>query len=224
MLIYKATNIINDKSYIGQTVNSLEYRKNKHRNEAFKYQKTRFHKAIVQYGFDKFVWNIVEDGINNLQTLDEREVHWISFYDTYNNGYNDTKGGHSIRGYRFTKEDKKKMSKSHLGKSNGPHSEETKLKISNAQLGSKNSMFGKKGKDSPRMGIKHSKESIQKIKLSKAKYKYILEGFNQYLRFISADEICKHFKNFNETTLLRHIRSGKVYKGWKVTREPIKCQ
>lgn len=223
MIIYKATNIINDKSYIGQTVGSLDSRKNKHYNEAFEYQKTRFHKAIVRYGLDAFIWSIIEDGINDLQTLDEREVYWVAHFDTYNNGYNDTKGGHAIRGYRFTKVDRKKMSLSHLGKSNGPHSKETKKKISESQKGSNNSMFGRRGKNNPRTGTKHSKESIQKMILSSAQYKYILEGFNQCLNFISAKEICKHFKDFNETTLLRHIKNNKVYKGWKITREPIKC-
>lgn len=113
MLIYKATNIVNNKVYIGQTVKSLEKRKTKHLCEAFKYERTRFHKAIVKYGPDNFIWEVLEDNIQSIENLDDKEIYWIKSYDSFNKGYNDTKGGNSIRGYRFTKKDKIKMSKSH---------------------------------------------------------------------------------------------------------------
>ena len=56
MIIYKATNKINGKVYIGQTINSLEHRKSGHEREA-RYQKETsvyFHNALLKYGFYNF--------------------------------------------------------------------------------------------------------------------------------------------------------------------------
>ena len=92
MLIYKATSKTTGKVYIGQTQQSLDERIRQHKraSEAKQYH---FYNAIRNYGFDDFMWEIVEDNINNVDLLNEREIYWINYYNAYEDGYNATRGG-----------------------------------------------------------------------------------------------------------------------------------
>jgi group I intron endonuclease len=94
MIIYKVTNKINNKVYIGQTTLSLDERRKYHYKESRrKNDTTYFHNALNKYHYEDFVWEILEDNIDNIDTLNEKEIYYISFYDTYFNGYNETTGG-----------------------------------------------------------------------------------------------------------------------------------
>lgn len=86
-VIYKATNKINGHSYIGQTTN-FQRRKMEHLSCKCA---SVFAKALKKYGKENFIWEILEECNNN--ELDEREIYWISYYNTYYNGYNSTQGG-----------------------------------------------------------------------------------------------------------------------------------
>lgn len=93
-LIYKFTNKINNKIYIGQTTCRLQDRINKHLQDSNK-DDLYFHRALVKYGIDSFDIEVLEDQIP-LCSLDEREVYWIKACDAYytsGKGYNMTKGG-----------------------------------------------------------------------------------------------------------------------------------
>lgn len=92
-LIYKFTNKINNKIYIGQTTQTLEQRINKHLQQLD--DNTYFHRALKKYGINNFDVKIIEQNIP-LNELDDREIYWIKYYDSYytsNKGYNLTKGG-----------------------------------------------------------------------------------------------------------------------------------
>lgn len=92
-LIYKYTNKINNKIYIGQTKTKLEIRHYKHLTQLK--DNTYFHRAIKKYGENNFDLEIIEDDIP-LNKLDEREIYWIKYFDSYftsGKGYNETKGG-----------------------------------------------------------------------------------------------------------------------------------
>ena len=94
-LIYKATNKLNNKSYIGQTIKTLEERQKEHFYMAFNKNKdTYFYKALRKYGKENFEWEILENNILKEQ-LNEKEKFWINYYDTFNQGYNLTQGGDS---------------------------------------------------------------------------------------------------------------------------------
>ena len=94
-IIYKITNDINNKVYIGQTTNPLEKRWYDHQYSARNPREDNdnvLYRAMRKYGIGHFSISVVEQVDDNL--LDEREIYWIEFYNSYNpNGYNSTLGG-----------------------------------------------------------------------------------------------------------------------------------
>ena len=94
MFIYKATSATTGKVYIGQTTQTLQERISQHNSHAFGHQYNyHFHNAIRKYGAEDFTYEIIEDGIKSVETLNEREKYWISYYNSYYDGYNSTMGG-----------------------------------------------------------------------------------------------------------------------------------
>ena len=83
-----ATNIINGKKYIGQTKRDFLIRQTEHLKARDNYL---FHVALRKYGSENFIWTILEECSNEL--LNEKETFWIEYYNSYNKGYNQTKGG-----------------------------------------------------------------------------------------------------------------------------------
>ncbi|WP_088041536.1 GIY-YIG nuclease family protein [Bacillus sp. EAC] len=113
-IIYRATNTVNGKMYIGQTVKTLQVRMVNHRSDAMgKVSKSNyhFHRAIRRYEFEAFEWEVIDEA-DNYEDLNEKEKYWIDYYDTFNNGYNMTVGGEGSNGYIITEEDTLKRIKS----------------------------------------------------------------------------------------------------------------
>ena len=91
-IIYKITNKVNGKSYIGQTRYTIEFRWRQHQH---KKDNTNFHNAIHKYGIENFNIEILEEC--DIEDLNSREIFYIAKYDTFNNGYNLTIGGDGNR-------------------------------------------------------------------------------------------------------------------------------
>ena len=89
--IYKITNKINNKCYIGQTVKPIETRWKRHLKDTKKNSTYPLHRAIRKYGKENFIIEEIEKCEAKL--LDEREIYWINFYNSFKNGYNATLGG-----------------------------------------------------------------------------------------------------------------------------------
>lgn len=130
MIIYMATNLINNKKYIGQTTRTLEERQKQH-ERAYRYKSSKnniISRAINKYGKENFSWEVI-DTAETIEELNTKEEYWISYHNTLKEngcGYNDKKGGN-----------------------NHTHSQRTKDLIGIAQLGIKNHMYGKTGSDNP---------------------------------------------------------------------------
>lgn len=94
--IYIIKNKINNKVYIGQTINSLSYRFGQHtRAPLNKCHKNSIDYAIQSLGIENFFIELLEEC--PISELDTKEIYWINFYDSYNNGYNLTRGGQFSR-------------------------------------------------------------------------------------------------------------------------------
>lgn len=89
--IYKISNLINGKNYIGKTNFSIEKRFKEHCCDAYKENENHrpLYAAMRKYGIENFVIELIEETDNP----EEREQFWIKYYNTYENGYNATKGG-----------------------------------------------------------------------------------------------------------------------------------
>ena len=95
--IYKITNNINNKVYIGQTTMSTKLRFQNHisscrrgKNNCYK-----LYRAFRKYGFENFSVETLEECLAS--ELNEREKYWIEFYDSTKFGYNVSIGGNVTR-------------------------------------------------------------------------------------------------------------------------------
>lgn len=92
MIIYKITNKINNKIYIGQTINPLLKRQKQHINYANKItSNTHFAHAIRKYGPGGFIVEEI-DAADTQEGLDEKEHYWITYYNSTVLGYNEADG------------------------------------------------------------------------------------------------------------------------------------
>ena len=152
-IIYCWRNVHNGKRYIGQT-NNPKRRYKEHKRHLGNYSGANlFHRALNKYSsMSDWEYTIIEEVPKEM--LDEREIYWIAFYDSFNQGYNMSKGGLRHDGYELPEESRRKISEALKGKN---FSEETRRKISEAL----------KGKPPGNKGKKLSEESRRKISKSR---------------------------------------------------------
>lgn len=93
--VYKITNDVNGKMYIGQTSRTLEERFEEHRKEALQKRSEGrpLYDAIRMYGICHFHIEVIEE----TDCPKEREIYWVEYYGTFKNGYNATLGGDGKR-------------------------------------------------------------------------------------------------------------------------------
>lgn len=104
-IIYKHTNLINGKVYIGQTCQKPEARWDNGNG----YSKCpKFYLAIKKYGWENFNHEILESNLTKAEA-GLREQYWIAFYNSQEEGYNISPGGEHNT---YPKESREKMSKS----------------------------------------------------------------------------------------------------------------
>jgi group I intron endonuclease len=97
--IYKATNKINGKVYIGFTHKTLNERVAGHTRSALVKQKnTKFYAAIRKYGIKNFVFEIIYQSKDKKHCHNVMENYFIKEYDSIQNGYNQTEGGLGVLG------------------------------------------------------------------------------------------------------------------------------
>lgn len=163
MYIYKTTNTINNKIYIGQyTGKKLDYLGS---GSIFlkalkKYKRINFSKEILEY-------------CSSMEELNKQEIYWIKYYNATDKkiGYNLSDGGSGTLGYKFTEEQKEKMSSSHKGlKQSGETIKKRQSKIKGLKRSDesrKNISIGLKKlyetREHPRLGEKHSAKTKRRI-------------------------------------------------------------
>lgn len=170
--LYKITNTITNKSYIGWTGKTVEGRWNTHKADALKNKDNRkFYNSIRKHGVD--CWTV--ETLCEVDTIAEaklKEIELIELFDSYNYGYNSTKGGDGNNGIIMSAESNHKRSIALKGKPKNYdrtkkrlHSKETKQKMSNSHIGKK------------KPWVKWNKDQIEKRAMTR---RFItLEQFNQ---------------------------------------------
>ena len=177
--IYKTTNLINGKIYIGQKHSS------KFLGQSYLGSGKRFKDAVKHYGKENFKVELLEE-IETKELMDEREIYWISHYHATNKeiGYNMSEGGlvnrtlvgenNPFYGKHFTEETLNHLSKIRTGKKLRPRTKEEKEYMSNKMKGRVISQEARKklsenAKHNPNYGMrgKHvSEETKQKLRLA----------------------------------------------------------
>jgi len=139
--IYKITNLINHKIYIGKQIGN---------KKSYLGSGKLIKKAIHKYGKSNFRKEIIEYCIDNI-LLCKREIFWIDFLNSTNPkiGYNISKGGDGAT-FKMTKEQRKNVSINHHDVSginnpmfNKKHSQEAKDKIRVSKIGKSASLTTK---------------------------------------------------------------------------------
>lgn len=102
--IYKITNTINDKVYIGFTKN-FERRIVEHNRNSKKINSHLYY-AIRTYGIETFKFEIIYQSLDAEHTKNIMEHYFIEVYDSYYTGYNMTLGGDGTLGRTLTDEQK----------------------------------------------------------------------------------------------------------------------
>ena len=192
--IYKIQNVIDGKSYIGQSID-VKHREWSHFSWLLNNKHPNIHlqRAYNKYGKENFIFNVLLICEKTNLTYYEQKIS-----DTYKNLYNirsecinsnkgmkhstDTKIKMSLSqsGRKHTEETKLKISKSHMGKKISDHqknklleshlgkpiSDEIKLKISKSLTGRKMSESSIRKTASAHTGMKRSEETKQKMRVA----------------------------------------------------------
>lgn len=141
MFIYKITNKINGKIYIGQVYNkSVQDRFDRHIREANPKHPIVLDRAIYKYGKENFVCEQI-DSANSLEELNQKEKYWIKFYNSTNRniGYNLTDGGDGGNTYKYKNAEemndiKNKISIANGGKNNGQSKQIKALNVNTKEI------------------------------------------------------------------------------------------
>ena len=147
--IYRNNKIV----YVGLTTKPIEQRFNEH-IRCCKYSYCNnivLYRAMQKYGIDKFVIKEIFQCDEDIDQLRQWEIFFIEWFGTYNNGYNLTRGGDGLFGFRHSKESREKMSKRAMGNKNAignknglnyKHTNIAKEKISKAMIGKRHNFRG----------------------------------------------------------------------------------
>ena len=164
--IYKITNLINGKFYIGKT-RDFEQRKSRHILEGSSSKSNYLYRSMKKNGVNNFKFDIIYNfrhGKYSNKCANILEKHYIQKYNSFiPNGYNMTLGGEGQCGSKFSIEHKAKLSASMSGKKK---SVAHKAKLSASKLGKKISAAHKAKLLASNLGRKVSEETRAKLSAS----------------------------------------------------------
>ena len=157
-IIYKITNTVNNKVYIGQTKLTLQQRWGMHKRSVKKQSMDGLlQRAFRKYGIEVFLIDVLEDNIPNIEMLNTKEKYYIEKYASFGEcGYNMTTGG---EGFVVRQSTKNKHSCASKGRK---HSEQTKAVLREKAKQRKHSEFTKKILSEKMKGNKYSDPNILK--------------------------------------------------------------
>lgn len=156
VVIYIATNSVNEKRYIGVTRQKMAARARGHFNKAKAGSRYRFHAAIRKYGRGEFTFSVLETLSDYKEAL-KREMFYIS---SIGPEYNVTAGGEGVHGLLMSEDTRRKIAEANQGNTiwlGRKHREDSVEKMRISHLGNTNA----KGKRSP--------EAIERMRAAQRK-------------------------------------------------------
>jgi group I intron endonuclease len=174
MLIYKWTNKVNGKIYIGQTTMTMSQRISCYKRDVKNLRENKFTAkhpivfALKKYGFENFVCEVIDTATSS-DELNAKEKYWIKKLGSRDSdiGYNLLPGGdrmsgenHPNYGKILSEEHKKKLSLIQKGK------KLTKEHVRNIKKSWEQTKWKRSGKYAWSYGRKHSKETKEKLRAS----------------------------------------------------------
>ncbi len=212
--IYKITNSLNNKIYIGKsTYKNIKKLIVRYKREIlYPKPKDRYIiRAMKKYGIEVFKFEIIESNIS-FSNLNDKEIFYIEHFNTYQKGYNLTIGGEGTKGYKWSDEVKAKFSEKTKGRyigSNNPffnkkHSIETINKVIESNKRRKGC---KKGPLSEETKQKISKSLKGKVSFRKGKTYDAIKGINNHnYKEVDMDKLKKLLdEGFNCTYICKEL-------------------
>ena len=196
--VYKITNKINNKIYIGLTIQGSRTRYLHHLYEARSGSSFPIHRAIRKYGEDNFEIEVIQV-LDSPEELKELEKYYIKEYKTNNRkfGYNMTEGGDGTFGRLYSEETKEKIRQKALGRK---MSEGTKERMSLSHSKNKNEEWYKEIK----------RNAVKQSNLKRSKGVEILDIETQDTKsFISIAEASKEL-NVDRRNIQSAIRRNNL--------------
>lgn len=212
--LYKITNQINNKRYIGITFQKPPYKRwIGHKSKARNGNSLPLYNAIRKYGEDNFEFEILFENVDE-EMLYQLEVEYIKRFKTQDieYGYNLADGGKVNKGFKIPKEASIKRALKISGENHWtrriPISEETKKKISKSRLGSKmkeesriKMIEGLSGENAKWYGVKgENHPAYGRIKTEEEKFKIIskLPHRQEVIMLDDNDNILQRFFSLSE--------------------------
>ena len=191
--IYSLTNARTGKRYIGRTLKFTK-RQLEHFSALRNGRHPNNHLQRAWDLGDRFEFEIIERC--EPDKLNEREIYWIAYYDSFHNGYNQCEGGATTQGYHFSEETKRKISMKNKGRKCDPEVVQRRKDTLKRHLQEdpefarryrENLSKASKGKPSWNKGIPCSEEK-KKLLSEKMKGRYVSEEHKEKLRSLYSGE------------------------------------
>lgn len=210
MFIYKITNLINGKIYIGQTTTTLEKRWKRHTWTCTqKNPRMAITHAINKYGKENFTIELIYTA-SSISELNEKEIFYIKLFDSLSpNGYNLSIGGMNRV---HSEETRKKISESNKGRI---VSDETRRKSSESHKGFKVTEETKEKLRIANTGKKVSEKTRLLCSEKLAKTYTLVSPTGELVTFTNMTKFCKE-NNLSKSKLCL-VAQGKRnhHQGWK---------
>ena len=192
-IIYKATNKMTGKVYVGQTIKELSTRISGHFKAAINAKNKRgysskFYRAIRKYGECVWKWNIV--CCAPVEDLNMQEVITIEVLNSFYAGYNSTKGGED----------------------NPMNYKSNRDKISRALTGKKRNDLSNRNKKFPLLGEHNPSAILNKIAVDNIRDKYLSGGY-------TTKELAREFDVSSQ--LIKNIINNKIWKDERLDKTAI---
>lgn len=237
-IIYKITNKINGKVYIGQTIRKYGFKQRYSYDLAKNTKNLHLKSSIEKYGIENFDIDEEFDIAYSKEELDSKEKYWISYYKSNNTnfGYNLQDGGSNgkptqevrkqmsknnpkyMLGKHHTEETKKKIGARLKGRTLTPMKEETKLKISKTLTGRKLPMETK-------IKIKKSRKNINQYGKNNPMARAV-RCITTDKEFETLKEASEYYKTYSSSIVKscnnNYYSCGKLQTGEKLYWEYIK--